>query len=213
MKKLLLLSVLALGAVAANAQDFTVTYGPEATVIKNGETITSYEINALWAEDGIQIDPEITITPTVDMNISLSVTDTSTDPNAPLVQCCFPMACQTIKRGGTLNVSGLINANVPKPLQIETQMIEFYDMEGNKQDVPDAFTASCKVDITPEGAITPFTFNLIMVYDKNYDAAVEGIVADDSTPVYYNLNGVRINNPEKGIFIKRQGNKTTKVIL
>lgn len=30
---------------------------------------------------------------------------------------------------------------------------------------------------------------------------------------YFNLNGVKVVNPEKGIYIKKQGNKATKVIL
>lgn len=38
--------------------------------------------------------------------------------------------------------------------------------------------------------------------------------ADDNAPVeYYNLQGMRVNNPENGIFIRRQGNKTVKVRL
>ena len=37
---------------------------------------------------------------------------------------------------------------------------------------------------------------------------------DGNTPVeYYNLDGVKVANPEKGIYIKRVGNKTTKVVL
>ena len=36
---------------------------------------------------------------------------------------------------------------------------------------------------------------------------------DKNSPVeYYNLNGVKEKNPEKGFFIKRQGGKTTKVV-
>lgn len=36
---------------------------------------------------------------------------------------------------------------------------------------------------------------------------------DENSPVeYYNLNDVKVENPEKGIFIKRQGGKTTKVV-
>ena len=36
----------------------------------------------------------------------------------------------------------------------------------------------------------------------------------DNTPVeYFNMQGIRISKPEKGIYIKRQGNRTTKVIL
>ena len=43
------------------------------------------------------------------------------------------------------------------------------------------------------------TTNLVI---DNNDCAVE----------YYNLQGVRVSNPENGIFIRRQGNKTIKVI-
>lgn len=38
--------------------------------------------------------------------------------------------------------------------------------------------------------------------------------ADVNAPVeYFNLQGVKVANPQHGIFIRRQGNKTTKVIL
>ncbi|MBQ7941607.1 MAG: hypothetical protein IJ328_04250 [Muribaculaceae bacterium] len=44
--------------------------------------------------------------------------------------------------------------------------------------------------------------------------SVKGINVDADAPVeYYNLQGVKVENPEKGIFIKRQGSKTTKVVL
>ena len=37
---------------------------------------------------------------------------------------------------------------------------------------------------------------------------------DIEAPVeYYNLQGVRVMNPNNGLYIKRQGNKVTKVIL
>lgn len=44
---------------------------------------------------------------------------------------------------------------------------------------------------------------------------VEGVEAEGAeAPVeYYNLQGVRVENPESGLYIRRQGNKTTKVIL
>lgn len=44
--------------------------------------------------------------------------------------------------------------------------------------------------------------------------AVDGIEADDNVaPVYYNLQGVRVNNPENGLFIVVKGSKVSKVIL
>ena len=46
------------------------------------------------------------------------------------------------------------------------------------------------------------------------DAGVEGIIDDVNALVeYFNLQGMKVANPEKGIFIKKQGKKTTKVIL
>lgn len=45
-------------------------------------------------------------------------------------------------------------------------------------------------------------------------AGVEGVeVEEDVAPVYYNLQGVRVNNPERGIYIQVKGNKATKVVL
>ena len=43
---------------------------------------------------------------------------------------------------------------------------------------------------------------------------IEDTMVDENVPVeYYNLQGVKVANPENGIFIKKQGAKATKVIL
>ena len=44
---------------------------------------------------------------------------------------------------------------------------------------------------------------------------IESVGAEDvEAPVeYYNLQGVKVDNPSNGLYIKRQGNKVTKVIL
>lgn len=46
-------------------------------------------------------------------------------------------------------------------------------------------------------------------------SAIEGIDADNANaPVeYYNLQGIRVNNPENGIFIRRQGTDVKKVYV
>ncbi len=44
--------------------------------------------------------------------------------------------------------------------------------------------------------------------------AIENVATDKNAPVeYYNLQGVKVMNPSNGIFIKKQGSKTTKVVL
>ncbi len=43
---------------------------------------------------------------------------------------------------------------------------------------------------------------------------IADIVADENAPVeYFNLRGIRVENPENGLYIRRQGNKVTKVIV
>ena len=44
--------------------------------------------------------------------------------------------------------------------------------------------------------------------------SVENIVPDHNAPIlFYNLQGIKVDNPAKGIFIKKQGNKATKVFV
>ena len=46
------------------------------------------------------------------------------------------------------------------------------------------------------------------------DAGVAGVIAEENAPVeYFNLQGIRVANPENGIFVRRQGNKVEKVVL
>ena len=43
--------------------------------------------------------------------------------------------------------------------------------------------------------------------------AIEGIEVEAGEAVYYNLQGVKVANPENGVFIKVQGNKASKVLV
>ena len=43
--------------------------------------------------------------------------------------------------------------------------------------------------------------------------AIESIEVENAPVEYYNLQGVKVANPENGLFIKKQGAKTTKVVL
>ena len=55
---------------------------------------------------------------------------------------------------------------------------------------------------------------LVSLTEKDIATGVEGIAADANAPVeYYNLQGVKVENPSNGIFIRKQGSKTTKVVL
>ena len=45
------------------------------------------------------------------------------------------------------------------------------------------------------------------------NVGIEGIEAEEGEAVYYNLQGVKVANPENGVFIKVQGNKASKVLV
>lgn len=55
--------------------------------------------------------------------------------------------------------------------------------------------------------------NNIIVAEAGTTGIDDIVAADDAAPVYYNLQGVRVDNPENGMFIKVQGGKTSKVII
>ena len=53
----------------------------------------------------------------------------------------------------------------------------------------------------------------VEVYLLSDPTAIESVEAENGAVEYYNLQGVKVANPEKGIFIKKQGGKATKVVL
>ena len=58
----------------------------------------------------------------------------------------------------------------------------------------------------------PFADFKLEQYDENYNA-VEAINAANGVVEYYNLQGVRVANPQGGIFIVREGNKVSKQVI
>ena len=83
-----------------------------------------------------------------------------------------------------------------------------YDKDSKTLYLPEGTT---KVTITPAATIG---FNGITVNFSDA-SAVEAIEAEDADApvVYYNLQGVRVANPENGLYIRVQGNKATKVLV
>ncbi len=56
--------------------------------------------------------------------------------------------------------------------------------------------------------------NTITITTTGIPTGVEDVTVDENAPVeYYNLQGVRVANPENGIYIRRQGSKVSKVLV
>jgi hypothetical protein len=87
--------------------------------------------------------------------------------------------------------------------------------ELNAVDYIDTVTGTSAINITitatnskNESVSRQFTINI------KGASAIEDVTLDENVAVeYFNLQGVKVENPTKGLFIKKQGNKTTKVIL
>ena len=85
----------------------------------------------------------------------------------------------------------------------------------NAADYIDTVTGTSAINITitatnskNESVSRQFTINI------KGASAIEDVTLDEKVAVeYFNLQGVKVENPTKGLFIKKQGNKTTKVIL
>ena len=99
--------------------------------------------------------------------------------------------------------------------------------EINTTDNPDRFTStanSITVTLTQENVdklkatglviqATGFVLDQLLLVPDNTTGATNLVIENNDCAVeYYNLQGVRVSNPENGIFIRRQGNKTIKVI-
>ena len=77
---------------------------------------------------------------------------------------------------------------IRRPVISERSMEVVFDREGNE--------------------IKKYTFEVPAVA-----TAIESVEVENAPVEYYNLQGVKVANPENGLFIKKQGAKTTKVVL
>ncbi len=66
-----------------------------------------------------------------------------------------------------------------------------------------------------KGFVSSYNGNFQVLATEFAEAnAIENIESSDNAPVeYFNMQGIRVDNPENGLFIRRQGNKVEKIIL
>lgn len=54
----------------------------------------------------------------------------------------------------------------------------------------------------------------VVNYTPSQSSAITDITADENAPVeYFNLQGIRVANPENGLYIRRQGSNVSKVLI
>lgn len=196
MKKLLLLSALCLAGMGASAQNLTVTVG--GVEVENGATVYSYDADDEYIDEGeLRMEPHVVVTSGETANASIEVLNAGVTG----MEFCWPQNCIQIPAGKSVTNEGQLKGGVKTDLQIHASTWEYK--------AGSVFEAKAEITIIVDGS-DPFKCTLIMQYPE---AGVDGVIADSEAPVYYNLQGVQVSNPENGIFIKKTGNKVTKVAL
>ena len=122
---------------------------------------------------------------------------------------CYYLTVYRKKEDGTrLYLSGCNDVKVGNVTQYDIKNISDYLMEETFY----AYVRVCKglpsSEISNEVEFIPSQLDYVsgindVIVDENENAPVE----------YYNLQGVRVTMPEKGLFIRRQGNKVEKVLI
>ena len=219
MKKILLLSAVALASLTASAQSVSVTVmGKE---VANGETVNA---NCLESESGSQtmpngqvinytlymLNPEVYATSSKTSQYTITVKNVTTEVFDPMqsFQFCWPVQCVFLSPGEETSQTGTLEAGTPADLEIHTATWE------NQFDQD--FTLSATVEIVDNNdSSNKYSFNLNMNYVAEDAAAVEEVAVDNDAPkAYYDLTGRQVLNPAKGqIVIERQGGNVRKVVM
>lgn len=112
---------------------------------------------------------------------------------------------------------GLMLQDISEGVDVDSKNSDPY-YYGEKGAVTYDPTTGCPVEYIKsrtQGDSKNYVYSDRKVFGDYTWSAVENIVDDsDDAPIeYYNLHGVRVNNPDSGIFIRRQGNNSTKVLF
>ena len=78
----------------------------------------------------------------------------------------------------------------------------------NNNEVMKVFSLPRENNVVVTDATSKYSFNV-----ESKVTYVSSIAAEEQEAEYYNLQGVKVENPSGGIFIKKQGKKVTKVVL
>lgn len=115
-----------------------------------------------------------------------------------------------ICREGTQEYPYTVDADVP------TGKWNSYDIPLSVYTAQGLNMAHCfqiKFEGTPTGNCAGYMTN-VYFWNGNTQSGVEAIEsADDTEAIYYNLQGVRVANPESGIFVRVKGGKAEKVAV
>ncbi len=221
MKKLYILALSLLSAAAMQAQTIKVFDSKGNELADNAVVTVSTPDSKLTEEDDEEVgkfyywfDPELSIQGSADGKIIVYAElekQTVEGVNAISYQICPAGACATFSNGVATGLVEDYKASSGKlPLEIHIS---------NNATPTNSLILYSKANYSvyysgKESAAKKFT----LIFDYDYrKAGVDNVAVDSSNGVveYYNLNGVRVNenNLSNGIYVRRQGNQVSKVII
>lgn len=213
MKKFLLLGALAIGAMTANAdysEYYKVYYNGEevengATIVAQNHTSSSEEALGLvgYAADINFVNQEteyITMWANLEQDGEEDITFCYEHggENGTEGTCTTPPIVAIMPGSAIQNFEWQAHLTLVEPDFTKTAKITTYACYGE----PDEYEI-----------IEDSEFTLTITFGPA-DTGVNSINgADNSAPVYYNLQGVRVENPENGLYIVKRGNYITKQMI
>lgn len=205
MKKFTLMAAFAAMTLGAAAQNVAVTSSVTEGDIENGATVTvPWEIG--FEMEGMTMfewNPHFTARSLSGMSEEITVYATS----SVTAQLCWPSNCQAIMGGNEVNATGTVNGT-GSDLQFDRSD---WDYEGGS--TPSEANAGTGCLRIVDSDNNEIVINIVWSLEKE-DVGVENIATDINAPAeYYSLTGVRVNNPSKGIYIVKRGNKVTREVI
>lgn len=126
-----------------------------------------------------------------------------------------------------VSVNDIDAGNVAKSAYVQVKGVSISGISGKNFTVTDAQGKTVagynSLNVTPAEGTSLIITGFVNYYNKYQispieikadDSGVDSVAADVNTPAeYYNMLGVRVANPAPGLYIKRQGGKTVKVLV
>ncbi|MDE6217974.1 MAG: hypothetical protein K2F64_03135 [Muribaculaceae bacterium] len=221
MKKSLLLASMALSSFALFAQNYeggseimTVTFN--GVEVQNGGSIVCNEFESDVDGDRTYItyDAKVFVTNKTTAPLDIAVTMLAVNPSYTTIsgnpdlygmpQICSPSGCLPSTMGNF--GAGRVSMGTDSAFEWD---LHCYDA------APEG-TATYRVqmiNIVNDDLLTDPQFYFDITFTTE-DSAVDAVEIDENLPMeYYDLQGRRVENPAKGLYIIRQGNKSAKRII
>lgn len=215
MKKFLLsIALLAAGATIMNAASFEISVN--GTKVEDGAKITHNTIEQNMPEYGmLGMLPTIALTNTASTSAEYKISATAVsiasaiDENANL-QFCVGMDCKFIdKVEATVESQLTVAAGATEAEAIHITYVPVCEFDENNA-ISKSYNGTSEYTFTVTSGSDTMTFTIVFEYNGGTDG-IYGIEFDNNaTPEYFNLQGVKVANPDKGIYIVRRGNKVSK---